>query len=100
MDAEGVDEAVPVRQFADPRKISRIDRGENDLADAGGAGTLHDGIAIDVELGRVEVAGDEAPVARHDHVLAAVRAGLPFVAGARTALSLLSADGWAARALG
>jgi hypothetical protein len=56
MDAERVREAVLVRERSHALEIAPVDRREDDLRDASGAGARDDGVAIGVELSGVEVA--------------------------------------------
>ena len=56
MDAERVREAVAVREHAHPLEVAPVDGRDDDLANAGSARPRDHGVAISVELGRVEVA--------------------------------------------
>jgi hypothetical protein len=73
MDAEGVGEAVAMRQLADPVEVAGIDRRNDDRRHPRGARRGDDGVPIGVEIGRVEVAmrvdphaGNDASTRRHD----------------------------------
>ncbi len=56
MDAERVGEPMPMRQFPHPLEVGDGYRRDDDLGDSGDARPRDDGVAIGIELGRVEVA--------------------------------------------